>query len=333
MKVLVLGHLEVLTLLPMARCIELMDQTLRALSAGETVQPLRSRMQIPGGKGLLNLMPAYLGTVPVAGAKVISVFHGNTGTPYESHQGPVLLFEPENGCLVAMVDAAALTATRTAAASGVATRLLAREGGVRLALIGSGTQADLHVAAMRAVRPISQLRVWSRSESHAQQFAQRMQTVHGLEVEVAHSVRDAVLGADVVCTVTASNEPILNGEWLGAGAHVNAVGASAQGRRELDALAVERARVFVDARASAEQEADELLLPIAQGRIGPEHVIGEIGEVLLGRVQGRRSPEEITIFKSLGLAVEDLAAAYEVYAMARERGLGTYVEFSGGRSL
>lgn len=331
-RVLVLGHREVHELLPMAACVDLMEETLKAVSAGHAVQPLRTRMALPSRLGRLGLMPAYLDSIPVLGAKVISVFHGNTDTPYESHQGPVVLFEPEHGQLLAMVDAATITAVRTAAVSGAATRHLARAGAVDLAIVGSGTQALLHVAAVLAVREVSRLRLWSRREEHARRLAERVRTQHGLVAEVVAGVEQAVAGADVVCTTTSASEPILRGEWLSLGAHVNAVGASSRGYREVDAGTVARSRVFVDRRESAEQEADEIRIPLSLGEIGPEHVVGELGELFSGRVAGRRTTEEITLFKSLGLAVEDLAAAHEVYRRARERGLGAEVEFSGERT-
>ncbi len=332
MKVLMLGHSEVEKFLPMSHCIDLMEETLQAVSAGEAVQPLRTRMPLPGGKGIIGLMPGYLGNIPAAGVKVISVFLGNTGTRFESHQGPVLLYEPEHGQLLALADAATITAIRTAAVSGAATRHLARQGPVDLAILGSGTQALLHVAAVRAVRDVSRLRIWSRNQEHARRFVELVGEQHGLPVEVMPDVEQAVAGADVVCTTTSAREPILEGAWLSPGTHVNAVGASAQGFRELDGQAVARSRLFVDLRESAANEADEIRVPMAAGEIGSGHIQGELGELFAGKVAGRRSDEEITLFKSLGLAVEDVAAVHAVYSRAKAAGGGIEVEFSGERT-
>ena len=327
-----LGHAEVEKFLPMDACIDLMEETLKAVSAGQAVQPLRSRMPLPGGKGVVGLMPSYLGTIPAAGVKVISVFLGNTGTRYESHQGPVLLYEPEHGQLLAMADAATITAIRTAAVSGAATRHLARQGAVDLAVLGSGTQALLHVAAVRAVRDIARLRVWSRSAEHARNFADLVAARHGLSVEVMPDAERAVAGANVVCTTTSARQPILRGAWLAPGTHLNVVGASTQGFREVDGEAVRRSRLFVDWRESAANEADEIRIPMAEGEIGQDHIQGELGELFAGKVAGRRSDDEITLFKSLGIAVEDLAAVHAVYMRAKASGGGTEVEFSGERS-
>jgi alanine dehydrogenase len=323
METLVIGHREVRALLPMSECIEVMAAALATLARGDAVLPLRSVLSQPDRTGFLGLMPAYLGEPRAVGVKVVTVFPGNRATPYESHQGAILVFETGNGRLLAVVGT--VTEIRTAAVSAVATRLLARPEARTLAILGSGTQAGVHLEAMRAVRDIREVRVWSRTPGHARAFAER----HG--VRWAATAREAVEGADIVCTVTGAQAPVLEGAWLAPGAHVNAVGASVPPFRELDTAAVVRSRLFVDRRESALNEAEDIRAPLREGAFGEEHVAGELGDLLLGRVAGRTAADEVTLFKSLGLAVEDLAAAHHVYARAVARGAGARVELCGER--
>jgi ornithine cyclodeaminase/alanine dehydrogenase-like protein (mu-crystallin family) len=330
-QVLIVNQAEVRRLLPMAECLGVMEEALGALARGETLLPLRQVLLLPGGQGAFAAMPAHLSSPAAMGIKVISVFPGNHGTELDSHQGAVLLFETERGRLLAIMDASSITAIRTAAVSAVATRLLARPEASTLALLGSGVQAATHLEAIALVRPLRRVRVWSRNGAHAARLAEAARARHPLEVEVAATAREAVQDADVVCTVTSSREPVLRGEWLRPGAHVNAVGASVRTAREMDTAAVARARVFVDRRESAASEAGDILIPQAEGAIGDDHVQAEIGEVLIGGAAGRRSPDEITLFKSLGLAVEDVAAAHHIFGRARAGGAGTWVELGGGR--
>lgn len=326
-----IAQAEVPALLPMAACIDLVASALERLAKGDAAQPLRSVLRLPAGNGVLATMPAALGSPPTVGVKVITVLPGNHGTPLDSHQGVVLLFDPESGSLLAVIDASSTTEIRTAAASGAATRVLATAGAATLAVLGSGVQASSHISAMRAVRPIATVRVWSRDDLRARVFAERETAKHGIPVVPAPSAREAVEGAAIVCTVTSASDPVLHGEWLAPGTHVNAVGACLPRCRELDTGAVVRSRVFVDRRESALSEAGDILIPIQEGAIGPEHIQAEIGEVLAGLAAGRRSAEEITLFKSLGLAVEDLAAAHWINAAAVQAGVGTTVELGGLR--
>lgn len=332
MDVLVVGADDVWDLLPMAECIAAMERALAALSAGQAVMPLRSIMWLPGRVGALGTMPAFLPDAGVLGLKVISVFPGNHGTPFDAHQGAVMLFEAAHGRPVALVDATAITAIRTAATSAVATRLLAREDAGDLALLGSGTQARTHLEAMRAVRRLRRVRVWSRTPEHADRFAAAEGQRWGLAIEAVRSAREAVAGADLICTVTSARDPVLLGEWIAPGAHINAVGSSVPFARELDTAAVVRARLYVDRRESALHEAGDFLIPRQEGAVTDDHIRGELGEVLLGRAAGRSAPEEVTLFKSLGLAVEDLAAAHHVYRQALTAGRGARVELGGARS-
>lgn len=329
MKVLLVNQPGVHALLPMDACIDLMRDALSALARGDVVLPLRSLVRLPDGSGLLGLMPGYLGAPESFGLKVVSVMPGNHGTPYDSHQGVVMLFGVEHGEPLAILDASAITAIRTAAASGAATRALARPDAGDLALLGSGTQARTHLEAMQCVRRLRRVRVWSRTRAHAERFAREEGVRRGLAIEVSASAADAVRGADLVCTTTAAPEPILAGDALAPGAHVNAVGACFAATRELDSAAVRRARLFTDCRESCLEESGDFRIPRAEGAFGDAHLLGELGEVLLGKVPGRVSPDDITLYESLGVAIEDLAAGHFIHRRARETGAGTWLDWGG----
>lgn len=329
MEILVLNQSEVTALLPMAECMDVAADALRALARGDAILPLRTVIRIPNGPNVFGAMPAYLDTPGAIGIKVISVFPENSTANLDSHQGAVLLFEVEQGKLVAIMDASAITAIRTAAVSGVATRTLAREDAGDLAILGAGVQAMTHLQAMCLARPIRRVRVWSRSAERVRRFASQAAELCDIPVDPVGTPEEAVAGASIVCTVTASREPVLLGEWLAPGTHVNAVGASLPSARELDSDAVWRSRLYVDRRESALNEAGDFLIPKQEGRITEGHIVGELGDLLLGRITGRRSPDEITVFKSLGLAVEDVAAAHLVYTKAVGERVGTRVELGG----
>lgn len=331
MQVLIINQAEIARLLPMPACIEVMADALRTLARGDVILPLRPVMPLPEGRGSLVLMPAYLGSPEALGLKVITVMPGNMGTEYDSHPGIVMLLDAEHGQPLAIMDASEITAIRTAAVSGLATRLLAREDADDLALLGSGVQARTHLAAMLAVRPVRRVRVWSRTAAHAAQFAAEAAAQHGLPVEAAATARDAVQGATIICTITASATPVLHGDWLTAGAHLNAAGASVRAARELDTEAIRRSRLFVDRRESALSEAGDLLIPMEEGALDAGHIAGELGDLLLGRVAGRTAGDQITCFESLGLAIEDVAAARFLYAAATEQEVGVRVELGGSR--
>ena len=331
MKLLVIGQARVRELLPMGECMDVMARSLETLARGDAIQPLRSAMHLPEGRGLLGMMPAWLGGIDVHGIKTVSVFPGNHGTAYDAHQGAVLLFEGVHGCPVAVMDGSEITGIRTAAVSGLATRLLARADARSLAILGSGVQARHHLDAMCAVREIDRVRVWSRSPDRARAFASWARDqgapTGGPPVEAADTAQQAVKGADIICTTTSAAEPVLQGDWIATGAHVNAVGSCLRSRRELDTEAVVRFRLYVDRIESTLNESGDLLIPMAEGAVTEAHIQGEIGDLLTGSAEGRRSPDEITLFKSLGLGVEDLAAAWHIHRKAVERGLGTWVEF------
>ena len=329
MKVLIANQEQVAALLPMNECIGVMEEALKMLAQGEALLPLRSSLPLPGGDNLMVLMPSYLGGIQAAGVKIITSFPGNYGSEYDTHQGVVLVFDTQYGLLRAIVDGTSVTAIRTAAVSGVATKLLARPDAGDLAIIGAGTQARTHLEAMLCVRRLRRVRVYSLPIEGAHQFAQRESKRHGIEIEVKTTAQEAVAGADLICTVTTAREPVVKGEWIAPGAHINAVGAFTPKTRELDSAAVVKARLYVDRRESTLHEAGEFLIPKAEGLIGDDHILGELGEVLLGRVPGRRSPDEVTLFKSLGLAIEDLASAHYILRKAQEQQLGTWVEIGG----
>ena len=334
MNVLVINGVEVAALLPMSDAIEVMADALQTLARGDAILPLRPVMWLPDRIGALGMMPAYLGGEPsIMGLKVVSVFPGNRNTAYDSHQGAVMLFETNHGRPLAIIDASAITAIRTAAVTGVATRALAREDAGDLAILGSGVQAQTHLAAMLSVRPIRRIRVWSRTEENAREFAAREGERYNVTIEVAETAQAAVKGADLICTVTSATAPVLKGEWIAAGAHVNAVGSSVPFARELDTQAVARSRMYVDRKESALNEAGDFLFPKREGAVDESHIQGELGDLLVGRVAGRQSAADITLFKSLGLAVEDLAAGYHIYLKALAANIGTPVDLGGTRAL
>ncbi|HEV8600607.1 MAG TPA: ornithine cyclodeaminase family protein [Gemmatimonadales bacterium] len=332
MPVRILSQAEVTALLPMGECIEVMDAVLRTLSLGGAQLPLRSVLRLPHGKGFFGVMPAQLDAPGALGLKAIAVFPGNEGTRLDSHQGLVLLFDPDTGVPTAVLDASSITAIRTAAVSGVATRALARDAAGDLALLGTGVQARSHLEAMAVVRPLRRVRAFGPHPGRLADFVRWANTRLGILVEPAAGPREAVEGADLICTVSAAKTPVVLGDWVSEGAHLNAVGSSIPTARELDTRAVVRGRLFVDRLESARHEAGDFLIPRQEGAITDAHILGELGDVLLGRVAGRTNPSEVTIFKSLGIAVEDLAAAHHVLRKAEAQGVGLLAELGGLRT-
>jgi ornithine cyclodeaminase/alanine dehydrogenase-like protein (mu-crystallin family) len=323
-ELLVLAHGDVKRLLPMEDCIELMAGVLADLARGSVWQPLRFVVRPPDEPSLMGLMPGHRSQPePAYGLKVVCIFPGNPERGIDAHQGGVLLFDGETGAPRALLDASAVTEIRTAAVSGVATRLLAREDAKELAILGSGVQARSHLEAMAHARPFARARVWSRTLEHAQAFVAGASAP--FPVEATATAEEAVRGAEVVVTATSAREPIVQREWLAPGAHVNAVGSSIPTARELDAETVAAAALFADTRESMLNEGGDYLFAVREAGIGPEHIRAELGELLVGTREGRRSADELTVFKSLGVAVEDLAAAELVYARARDAGVGAAV--------
>jgi ornithine cyclodeaminase len=328
MKVLVLNHAEVEQLLPMSECISAMAGAFTALAQGEAHQPLRTIFKPPEVKGVLAMMPTFLeGPTPLFGLKAICVFPGNAAIGKDAHQGGVMLFDGVTGELLALINASAITAIRTAAVSGLATRLLAKADAGDLAIIGAGVQARPHLAAMNCVRLLRRVRIASRSFQSAKTFAQEMQTQFPNLIEPVETIEAAVRGADIIVTATTSRDPVLQREWISPGAHINAIGTFSPRAREVDTATMVAASLFVDRRESALNEAGDYLIAAQEGAIGPEHIRADLGEVLTGVLPGRTSPSEITIFKSLGLAIEDLAAAAHVYQKAQAANAGSWIEF------
>jgi ornithine cyclodeaminase len=310
----ILDHDDVTRLLPMSECIDVMAAALAALARGEVHNPLRFVVRPPEEQSLLGLMPVHRGGAEkIWGLKTIAIFPGNSGRGLDSHQGFVALFDGETGVPLTLMNAGAITAIRTAAVSGVATRLLAREDSSVLAILGAGIQGKSHLEAMRAVRDFDRVVVWSRTPGR----------IAG--VEEAATAEEAVRDADVVVTATYAAEPIVERSWFKPGTHVNAVGSSIPTTRELDSETMRDAALFADRRESTVNEAGDFLIPQREGVIGPEHIRAEIGEVLIGSGEGRRDDHELTVFKSLGLAVEDLAAAEYVLQRAEAEDAGVLV--------
>ena len=322
---LIINRKEVERLLPMAACIDVMADAMRAASAGAVAMPLRLFTPLADDSGSLGLMPGSTLEPPYFGAKVISLRFDNPAKGLPTVQGYVSLFEHDTGTPVALIEGSSVTAIRTAAASGLATRELARRDARTHGVFGTGVQAVTHIDAVACVRDIDRVVVWGRDPEKVRRFAAQESARTELEVKATDDPAEAA-ACDVVSTVTAANEPVLEGEWLRPGCHVNLVGVHTPGAREADTEAVRRARVYVDLMESAMNEAGDLLIPIAEGAIGKAHILGEIGQVLAGAVAGRTGDGDITIYKSLGIVAQDLFAAARIYARALEEGAGVEVD-------
>lgn len=296
-------------------CIPIVRDAMIAFSKGETRQLLRSIIPLSEGR-LFGVMPGAMGARAPFGAKLISVFPENFALGIQSHQGLVILFDPETGAPVCVVHAGELTAIRTAAASAVATEALARQDSRRLTILGYGEQAATHARAISKVRDLESISIWGRSPDRSRAFAARIQAELDVPVSSAGTVEEAVAEADIVCTVTSAAEPILKGKWVRPGTHLNLVGSSHAGPAEVDNDLVVRSRFIADSRAGVLAQGAEFLRAKAAGLVGDDHIVGEIGQVLAGEIEGRRSAEEITVYKSLGHVVQDLATAWALYSQA-----------------
>ena len=313
MEPLFVNKEKIASLLPMEECIAVMEKMFRSLAAGKCLQPLRNIMKLPDGSGVLGMMPGHAAELGIMGIKVITVFHANSESGLPSHQGIVMLFDARHGQPLMLFDALEITAIRTAAASAVATKFLSRENSSTLAIVGSGEQAKRHIEAMLLVRNLKQINIWSRNEKNAKQLVNELSGEYNLNIHVKKNVQQAVEHADIICTVTSSKEPIVMGDWIAAGTHINAVGSSTAAARELDTAAMIRSKLFADCYESLFNEAGDFLIPKKEGAVNDEHVKAEIGEVLWGTKKGRENEEEVTIFKSLGIAAEDIFSAYHIY--------------------
>lgn len=294
-------------------CIPVVRQAMIAFSKGETRQLLRSIIPLAQGH-LFGIMPGALGEAAAFGAKLISVYPENFSKGRQSHQGLVVLFEPETGAPICVAHAGEITAIRTAAASAVATDALARPDARRLAILGYGEQAETHARALLKVRAIQSVRVWGRSQERSEAFCRRMGAELGIPFSSASEVQDLVSDADIICTVTGAREPVLKGAWVRPGTHVNLVGSGMAGPVEVDTDLVVRSRFIADSREGVLHQGAEFLRAKAAGAIGDAHIVAEIGQVLAGDVVGRRSDADITVYKSLGHVVQDLASAWALYS-------------------
>jgi len=331
MSALILNHREIRQLMPMSDCMDVIHGAFITLANGAAANPLRTGMRLLDHRGVLGLMPGEMRSPEALGLKVVAVFPGNHGTQYDSHQGLVCLFDSTHGAPIAIMDAATITEIRTGAASGVATAALARKDAGDLGILGSGVQASAHLSAMSVARTLRRVRVFSPNTERCRAFAVRETARHGIDVEVAPSAREAIEGADLICTTTSSKDPVLLGDWIAPGAHINAAGSSVKTTRELDTAAILRSRLYIDRRESTINEAGDYLFPLAEGAITEDHIVAEIGDVLTGRLAGRGSDAEITLYKSLGLAAQDVATAHALALRARARGVGVEVEIGGLR--
>jgi ornithine cyclodeaminase/alanine dehydrogenase-like protein (mu-crystallin family) len=304
---------EVARRLTYEMCIPIVRDAMIAFSRGETRQLLRSIIPLADGR-MFGVMPGAMGASAPFGAKLISVFPENFAKGIQSHQGLVILFDPENGAPVCVVHAGEITAIRTAAASAVATDALARKNANRMAILGYGEQAATHARAIGKVRKLQSIKIWGRSSERARTLAEQLQTELAIPVSSAGDVKEAVAEADIICTVTSASEPILKGAWVRAGTHVNLVGSSHAGPVEVDNDLVVHSRFIADSREGVLAQGAEFLRAKAAGLIGDDHTVAEIGQVLAGEIEGRRSPEEITVYKSLGHVVQDLSTAWALYS-------------------
>lgn len=324
---LVLTRSDLEQVLPFDVCIDEMRTAMIATSERRCVLPIRQFMPVPGRPGKLGLMPGYIGGESECfGVKIVSKYERAPGDPHGSHVGAVLLLDAATGLPIALMEGGTLTAIRTASMTALATDALARPDARRLAMLGTGEEAWYHVRALVHVRPFDDILIWGRSPERAGALVERLRAAGIGGARVVRDVAEALAQADVACTVTSAKEPFVRGEWLPPGLHLNLVGSAIPTTAEVDDATVARGRFFVDYVDAARAAAGELLSAIRNGVVREDHVAGEIGEVLLGRVAGRRAADEITIYKSLGVTTQDLAAGHRAWREARARGLGQPLE-------
>jgi len=319
---LLLSENDVRALLPMDDLIQAMHSALAEFSSGRVQQPLRTVLEVGPRHAFFGVMPAFLPQSGALGTKLVTVFGSNAALGLPTHLATIVLLDSSTGELLAVMDGRYITEARTAAVSAVSAKLLARADAGVMAILGSGVQARSHLRALSRVRTLREVRVWSPTVEHRRAFAEDMRDETTAPIRPVATARDAVVDADLLVLATAAREPVVRSEWIADGAHIAAVGACRPDQREMDADLVGRARVFVDSRTGALAEAGDLVLAMREGRFEAGHIAGELGELASGGIPGRQSPSEITLFKSLGMAVEDVAAAHLVYVRATERGLG-----------
>jgi len=319
---LLLSERDVRALLPMDDLIATMRAALVEFSSGRVQQPLRTVLDVGEHHAFFGVMPAFLPKNGALGTKLVTVFGSNIAIGLPSHLATIVLLDSRTGELIAIMDGRYITEARTAAVSAVSAMLLAREDAGRLAILGSGVQARSHLRAFNRVRTLRDVRVWSPSERSRRTFADEMRDETAAPIAPVSSPQEAADDADLVVLATAAREPVVRSEWIRDGAHIAAVGACRPDQREMDTALVQRARVFVDSRVGAQAEAGDLVIPIREGAFDAAHIAGELGELAAGAIAGRQSAAQVTVFKSLGMAIEDVAAAHLAYTRASERGLG-----------
>ena len=311
----------------MEECITIMENIFIQLEEDQAFNPLRSSMLIPGENGLLSMMPGYVNKQDIMGIKSVSVYPENANIGLESHQGSVTLFNALNGTPLAIMDAGQITAIRTAAVSGLATRILAKKNSKILAILGSGIQAKTHIEAMTTILNLEEIRVWSKNKKNAKKLVEEQRKKYAIPFRPFDTVNEAIYNADIICTTTAAVEPILQGKYLMQGVHINAVGSSVRNTRELDGFAIKLSKLYVDKIESTINESGDFLMAKQEGTIDDNHIIGTLGEILTKQKKGRNNINDITLFKSLGLAVEDIATAFFIYDKYVKSNKGNWVEF------
>lgn len=323
---LLLTYGDVQTLLDMHELIDAMEKAQVQYSSGRTVLPMRSSIVLPQYRGDMELMPGFLEEDNVLGVKVLLLRFDNPNVGLPIVHATILIHDPSTGRLLAIVEGAGITAARTAAVSGVATRYLARPDASKLGIIGAGRQARTHLWAMLTVRPIRSVRVFDSKPEARGRFKEEMEARFDIPVEVVHSAEEAVRGSDILVLSTTSSTPVVSSSWLPDGLHINSIASFAPDAREMDSETIRRAKLVVDSREAAFHEAGDILIPLAEGTIGRDHIHAEVGEIASGAKQGRTSAEELTIYKSLGIATQDMAAAKLLYEKARRMGVGNEVD-------
>jgi len=314
---------QVQSLLPMGDLVAAMESAIARFSAGEVLQPMRTVLMVGPTKAYFGLMPAYIPQPASLGAKLVTVYSSNAARQLPSHLATIILLDPDTGALLALMDGRYITEARTAAVSAVSARKLAKADAATLAIIGSGVQARSHLEAYAQVKTLRDVRIWSPKQTSREQFVTDMRPHVSATLRATATAEEAVRGADLIVLVTSSPTPVIEDAWVSPGAHVVCVGACRPDQREMPPALVARARLYVDSRAAALVESGDVVQGIKDGLFGPDHVRGELGEVVLGRVAGRADDQQITIFKSLGMAVEDVVAADLVFRRAVEAGTGT----------
>ena len=328
---LILNKAAVAQSLSHTDCIEVLAAAMKSVSRRDVAMPLRQFISIPDTRGKFTAMPGYLHDPRCFGIKLVSKYPREPDSPHGSHVGAVMVFDAEQGIPVALLDGAELTAIRTSAASALATGVLARDNAEVLTVLGCGDEARHHIQALLAVRPLREIIVWGRSAERARRFVEQCLMLNSIPdsvtIGVAPDAETAVAAADIICTVTSATEPIISGDWVTPGTHINLVGAAVRTAAEADQQLVCNSRFYIDYRESAMAQAGELLNAIASGAIDEGHIVGEIGDVLLGNCQGRCSEQEITVYKSLGVSAQDLAAAVCAVDKAKRQGIGISIDW------